>query len=117
MQEKNKITSLNLKNKKKTKDDLNAENYLKIVKEKIGFIPNVLAAFSNFPKQFEGFTKLYNSIMLGDVADNIYFSSRNVKDTVVFSASNASTYDLLDCQKLIFDLDGIEKLNNQLSEK
>ena len=63
---KNKITSLNLKNKKKTKDDLNAENYLKIVKEKIGFVPNVLAAFSNFPKQFEGFTKLYNSIMLGD---------------------------------------------------
>ena len=51
---KNKITSLNLKNKKKNKDDL------------IGFIPNVLAAFSNFPKQFEGFTKLYNSIMLGD---------------------------------------------------
>ena len=63
---KNKITSLNLKNKRKTKDDLNAENYLKIVKEKIGFVPNVLAAFSNFPKQFEGFTKLYNSIMLGD---------------------------------------------------
>ena len=63
---KNKITSLNLKNKKKTKDDLNAENYLKIVKEKIGFIPNVLAAFSNFPKQFEGFTKLYNSLMLGE---------------------------------------------------
>ena len=51
---KNKITSLNLKNKKKTKDDLNAENYLKIVKEKIGFVPNVLTAFSNFPKQFEG---------------------------------------------------------------
>ena len=63
---KNKVTSLNLKNKKKTKDDVNAENYLKIVKEKIGFVPNVLAAFSNFPKQFEGFTKLYNSIMLGD---------------------------------------------------
>ena len=63
---KNKITSLNLKNKKKTNDDVNAENYLKIVKEKIGFVPNVLAAFSNFPKQFEGFTKLYNSIMLGD---------------------------------------------------
>ena len=63
---KNKITSLNLKNKKKTKDDLNAENYLKIVKEKIGFVPNVLAAFSNFPKQFEGFTKLYNALMLGE---------------------------------------------------
>ncbi len=58
-----------------------------------------------------------NSIMLGDVADNIHFSSRNIKGTIVFSALNASTYDLLDCQKLIFDLDGIEKLNNQLSEK
>ena len=58
-----------------------------------------------------------SSIMLGDVTDNIHLSSRNVKGTIVFSALSASTYDLLDCQKLIFDLDGIEKLNNQLSEK
>ena len=58
-----------------------------------------------------------NSIMLGDVTDNIHLSSRNIKGTIVFSALNSSTYDLLDCQKLIFDLDGIKKLNNQLSEK
>ena len=58
-----------------------------------------------------------NSIMLGDVTDNIHLSSRNIKGTIVFSALSSSTYDLLDCQKLIFDLDGIEKLNNQLSEK
>ena len=58
-----------------------------------------------------------NSIMLGDVSDDIHLSSRNIKGTVVFSALNASTYDLLDCQKLIFDLDGIEKLNSQLSGK
>ena len=32
---KNKITSLNLKNKKKTKDDLNAENYLKLLRKKL----------------------------------------------------------------------------------
>jgi len=56
-----------------------------------------------------------NAIMLGDVSENIHLSSRNIKGTIVFSALNASTYDLLDCQKLIFDLDGIEKLNNQLS--
>jgi len=42
------------------------KNYLEIVQQKLGFIPNVLAAFAKFPKQFEGFTKLYNSIMLGD---------------------------------------------------
>ena len=58
-----------------------------------------------------------NSIMLGDVSEGVHLSSRNVKGTVVFSALNASTYDLLDCQKLVFDLDGIEKLNNQLSGK
>ena len=58
-----------------------------------------------------------NSIMLGDVTDNIHLSSRNIKGTIVFSALSSSTYDLLDCQKLIFDLDGIKKLNNQLSEK
>ena len=58
-----------------------------------------------------------NSIMLGDVSDKVHFSSRNIKGTIVFSALSASAYDLLDCQKLIFDLDGIEKLNNQLSEK
>ena len=58
-----------------------------------------------------------NSIMLGDISDNVHFSSRNIKGTIVFSALSASTYDLLDCQKLIFDLDGIEKLNSQLSEK
>ena len=56
-----------------------------------------------------------NAIMLGDVSDNIHLSSRNIKGTIIFSAASASTYDLLDCQKLIFDLDGIEKLNNQLS--
>ena len=41
-------------------------NYLEIVQQKLGFIPNVLAAFAKFPKQFEGFTKLYNSLMLGE---------------------------------------------------
>jgi len=58
-----------------------------------------------------------NSIMVGDVTDEIHLSSRNIKGTIVFSALNASAYDLLDCQKLVFDLDGIEKLNSQLSEK
>ena len=42
------------------------KNYLEIVEQKLGFIPNVLAAFAKFPKQFEGFTKLYNALMLGE---------------------------------------------------
>ena len=42
------------------------KNYLEIVQQKLGFIPNVLAAFAKFRKQFEGFTKLYNALMLGE---------------------------------------------------
>ncbi len=63
---KDKVTALNLELKQKNDEVINASDYLKIVKEKIGFVPNVLNAFSKFPKQFEGFTKLYNSVMLGD---------------------------------------------------
>ena len=63
---KDKVTALNLELKQKNDEVINTSDYLKIVKEKIGFVPNVLNAFSKFPKQFEGFTKLYNSLMLGE---------------------------------------------------
>jgi len=63
---KDKVTALNLELKQMNDEVINASDYLKIVKEKIGFVPNVLNAFSKFPKQFEGFTKLYNSLMLGE---------------------------------------------------
>ena len=62
----NNITKLNLNYKGHKEGEDQVESYLKIVKEKIGFVPNVLAAFAKFPKQFEGFTKLYNSLMLGE---------------------------------------------------
>ena len=60
------LTKLNLNYDGHKDGEEEVENYLKIVEEKIGFIPNVLAAFAKFPKQFEGFTKLYNSLMLGE---------------------------------------------------
>lgn len=62
----NNITKLNLNYKGHKEGEEQVESYLKIVEEKIGFVPNVLAAFAKFPKQFEGFTKLYNSLMLGE---------------------------------------------------
>ena len=62
----NNITKLNLNYKGHKEGEEQVESYLKVVEDKIGFIPNVLAAFAKFPKQFEGFTKLYNSLMLGE---------------------------------------------------
>ena len=64
--QKQNLTKLNLAYNGKKDGEDQVENYLNIVNEKIGFIPNVLAAFAKFPKQFEGFTKLYNSLMLGE---------------------------------------------------
>jgi uncharacterized peroxidase-related enzyme len=64
--QKQNLTKLNLEYNGKKDGEDQVENYLNIVNEKIGFIPNVLAAFAKFPKQFEGFTKLYNSLMLGE---------------------------------------------------
>ena len=60
------LTKLNLNYDGKKEGDEQAQSYLNIVNEKVGFVPNVLAAFAKFPKQFEGFTKLYNSLMLGE---------------------------------------------------
>ena len=64
--QKGNLTKLNLdyEGTKDGEDQVN--NYLEIVQQKLGFIPNVLAAFAKFPKQFEGFTKLYNALMLGE---------------------------------------------------
>ena len=60
------LTKLDLDYKGTKDGEDQVKNYLEIVQQKLGFIPNVLAAFAKFPKQFEGFTKLYNTLMLGE---------------------------------------------------
>ena len=64
--QKGNLTKLDLDYKGSKDGEDQVKNYLEIVQQKLGFIPNVLAAFAKFPKQFEGFTKLYNALMLGD---------------------------------------------------
>ena len=64
--QKGNLTKLDLDYKGTKEGEDQVKNYLEIVQQKIGFIPNVLAAFAKFPKQFEGFTKLYNALMLGE---------------------------------------------------
>ena len=48
--------------------------------------------------------------------DNLYYSSRNVKNVSVIPVSTASTFDLLDNKVIIIDQDSIEFLNNQLAD-
>lgn len=40
--------------------------YFEICQEKLGMIPNVLTAYSQNLRQLDGFTRLYNELMLGE---------------------------------------------------
>ena len=55
------------------------------------------------------------TILAGEMEDNLYFGSRNIKNICVVPAHSASTYDLLDCQLILADVASVEILNNQLS--
>lgn len=41
------------------------EKYLAVCDEKLGFIPNILNAYSFNPTKFQAFTDMYNDLMLG----------------------------------------------------
>ena len=42
------------------------QKYFQICQEKLGMVPNVLTAYSQNLKQLEGFTRLYNELMMGE---------------------------------------------------
>ncbi|MAJ43512.1 MAG: 50S ribosomal protein L4 [Candidatus Marinimicrobia bacterium] len=55
------------------------------------------------------------TILAGDLDENVWLSARNLKNVSILQAADASAYDLLDCEIVLFDKAGIELLNNQLS--
>ena len=71
--------------------------------------------------EFSGILKNLNlsekkvTILTGNMDDNLYFGSRNIKNICVIPAHSASTYDLLDCQLILADVASVEILNNKLS--
>jgi uncharacterized peroxidase-related enzyme len=46
--------------------DERQQKYLDVCNEKLGFIPNVLAAYAWHGEKFAGFTGMYNELMLGE---------------------------------------------------
>ncbi|MEE9167370.1 MAG: 50S ribosomal protein L4 [Candidatus Neomarinimicrobiota bacterium] len=51
----------------------------------------------------------------GEVNRNVLLSARNLPNVRVVPAAGASTYDLLDCDVLLFDKAGIKNLEGQLT--
>lgn len=53
--------------------------------------------------------------VVGDKNDNVYLSSRNIKNTRVITASDVSTYDLLHADQVVLCESSVEKLQNRLN--
>lgn len=54
------------------------------------------------------------TILTANLSTNLLLASRNFYNVLVLEAEKASTYDLLDCEVLLIDKSGFEKLNNAL---
>ncbi|MDD5229940.1 MAG: 50S ribosomal protein L4, partial [Candidatus Marinimicrobia bacterium] len=54
------------------------------------------------------------TILTANLDDNLYLACRNFGNVLVLEAETVSTYDLLDCEALLIDKSGLEKLNSAL---
>lgn len=55
------------------------------------------------------------TILSDDVSENLFLSSRNVRNLCVIDADSASAYDLMDNNVILIDSSGVETLNKQLA--
>ena len=64
------------------------------------------------------FTNLYLSkkitILVAAYSDDLFLAARNIPNIYLVEATSASTYDLLDCESLLFDKAGLSLINKQL---
>ena len=71
--------------------------------------------------EFSGLLKNFNltgekvTVLTDTMEENLYLGSRNIKNICVVPVESASTYDLLDCQKILVNEACVEILNKQLS--
>jgi len=87
------------------------QKYLDVCDEKLGFVPNVLQAYAWHSAKFEGFTSLYNDLMLGD--SGLSKLEREMI-AVVVSSANHCYYCLTAHGAAVRKLSGDPKLGEQL---
>lgn len=54
------------------------------------------------------------TLLTSELTENLYFACRNFYNILLVEAERASTYDMVDCEVLLVDKEGFEKLNNCL---
>ncbi len=87
------------------------KKYLDICVEKLGFVPNVLQAYAWHSTKFDGFTNLYNDLMLGE-SDLTKLEREMI--AVVVSSYNHCYYCLTAHGAAVRQLSGDPKLGEQL---
>ena len=55
------------------------------------------------------------TILVAAYSDDLFLAARNIPNIYLVEATSASTYDLLDCESLLFDKAGLSLINNQLT--
>ncbi len=86
-------------------------HYLDICQDKLGFVPNVLKAYSWHSTKFEAFTQMYNDLLLGP--SGLSKLEREMI-AVVVSAANNCYYCLTAHGAAVRKLSGNPKLGEQL---
>lgn len=87
------------------------KKYLDVCQEKLGFVPNVLQAYAWHATKFEGFTALYNDLMLGSSALS---KLEREMIAVVVSSANHCYYCLTAHGAAVRQLSGDPKLGEQM---
>lgn len=55
------------------------------------------------------------TILVAAYSDDLFLAARNIPNIYLVEATSASTYDLLDCESLLFDKAGLSLINKQLT--
>jgi len=91
------------------------ENAIKVV-ENFNFEEAKAKIFRNFLLSL-GIENKKITILTSELTENLYLASRNFSKVSLLESDKASTYNLLDCEILLVDKEGLEKLNNSLLAK
>ncbi|MDD9878440.1 MAG: peroxidase-related enzyme [Magnetovibrio sp.] len=111
MPQPNHIVKIDLPDDENLTDDVRA--YLDICAEKLGLVPNVLAAYTAKPEKFETFSRFYNQLMLDEDATNLSKLEREMI-AVVVSAANRCYYCLVAHGQAVRALSGDPQLGEML---
>ncbi len=104
------IVALDMPTSEEPLDD-SQNRYLEICDEKLGFVPNVLKAYAWNATKFDGFTRMYNDLMLGP--SGLTKLEREMI-AVVVSSANSCYYCLTAHGAAVRKLSGEPKLGEQM---